>query len=68
MCQQMSACLADLVTIIHSIFKSLNWSLITKEELVHKIIMNNFDIVERSAYQCANYWYMFDCISKVGVS
>ncbi|XP_008240334.2 PREDICTED: CDT1-like protein b [Prunus mume] len=47
LCQQMSACLADLVTIIHSIFKSLNWSPITKEELVHKIIMNNFDVVER---------------------
>ncbi|VVA19652.1 PREDICTED: CDT1 [Prunus dulcis] len=47
LCQQMSACPADLVTIIHSIFKSLNWSPITKEELVHKIIMNNFDVVER---------------------
>ncbi|PQQ02840.1 CDT1-like protein b [Prunus yedoensis var. nudiflora] len=47
LCQQMSACLADLVTITHSIFKSLNWSPITKEELVHKIIMNNFDDVER---------------------
>uniref|UniRef100_A0A5B7BBR2 CDT1 Geminin-binding domain-containing protein n=1 Tax=Davidia involucrata TaxID=16924 RepID=A0A5B7BBR2_DAVIN len=45
--QQISAFLSDLVDLIHHIFQSVNYSSITKEELVHKIIMNNCDIVER---------------------
>lgn len=45
--QQMSSSLPDLVALIYQIFKSVNCSAITKEELVHKIIMNSFDIVER---------------------
>jgi chromatin licensing and DNA replication factor 1 len=49
--QQMSSSLPDLVALIYQIFKSVNCSAITKEELVHKIIMNSFDIVERGMYQ-----------------
>ncbi|KAA8542898.1 hypothetical protein F0562_024067 [Nyssa sinensis] len=45
--QQMSAFLSNLVALIHHIFQSVNFSSITKEELVHKIIMNNSEIVER---------------------
>lgn len=45
------ACLPDLVTLIHDIFQSTSCSSITKEELVHKIIMSNCDIMERSAYE-----------------
>ncbi|KAJ7975481.1 CDT1-like protein a, chloroplastic [Quillaja saponaria] len=46
-CLQMSSCLLDLVPVIHSIFKSVNCSPITKEELLHKIIMNSLDFFER---------------------
>lgn len=45
--QQVSTCLVDLVALIHRIFLSLGCFSITKEELVHKIIMNNCDIIER---------------------
>ncbi|XP_031263014.1 CDT1-like protein a, chloroplastic [Pistacia vera] len=45
--QQISVCLADLVAVIHQIFQSVNRASITKQELVHKIIMNNLDIIER---------------------
>lgn len=45
--QQVSTCLVDLVALIHHIFLSLGCFSITKEELVHKIIMNNCDIIER---------------------
>ncbi|KAM5570227.1 CDT1-like protein a, chloroplastic [Rosa sericea] len=44
---QMSTRLADMVTLIYGVLKSFNWSPITKEELVHKIIMNSLDIIER---------------------
>lgn len=44
--QQMPTCLADIVTVIYGVSKSFNWC-ITKEELVHKIIMNCLDIIER---------------------
>ncbi|KAF3438407.1 hypothetical protein FNV43_RR21169 [Rhamnella rubrinervis] len=46
-CQHISPCLADMDVLIHSIFKSVNYTSITKEELVYKIIVNNFDIVEK---------------------
>ena len=49
--QQVSTCLVDLVALIHHIFLSLGCFSITKEELVHKIIMNNCDIIERSMYE-----------------
>ncbi|GKV13864.1 hypothetical protein SLEP1_g24829 [Rubroshorea leprosula] len=44
---QKASCLADLVPLIHRIFQSVNRTSITREELVHKIIINNLDIVER---------------------
>ncbi|PON85666.1 DNA replication factor Cdt1, C-terminal [Trema orientale] len=47
MCQHMSSSLVDVIALIHSIFKSANCFPITKEELVHKIIINNLDIVEK---------------------
>ncbi|KAF5730397.1 CDT1-like protein b [Tripterygium wilfordii] len=47
MVQQTAASLPDLVDLIYSIFQSVNCSSITKEELVHKILMNNIDIVDR---------------------
>ncbi|KAI9175134.1 hypothetical protein LWI28_027875 [Acer negundo] len=39
--------LPDLVAFIHQIFQSVSSSSITKQELVHKIIINNLDIIER---------------------
>ncbi|KAG6777236.1 hypothetical protein POTOM_017053 [Populus tomentosa] len=46
--QQMSIQLPDLVSLVHHIFQSVNFSPITKEELVHKIILDSLDIVDRS--------------------
>ncbi|XP_015578135.1 CDT1-like protein b [Ricinus communis] len=45
--QQISNYLPGLVSLIHHIFCSINYSAITKEELVHKIIINSFDFDER---------------------
>ncbi|KAL0535494.1 hypothetical protein IC582_029825 [Cucumis melo] len=45
--QESSSCLPELVCVVYNIFKSVNCSSITKEELVHKIIMNCLDITER---------------------
>lgn len=42
----MLICLPDLFNTVRVIFQSAHRSSITKQELVHKIIMNNFDIVE----------------------
>lgn len=42
--QQMSIQLPDLVSLVHHIFQSVNFSPITKEELVHKIILNSLDV------------------------
>ncbi|PON57751.1 DNA replication factor [Parasponia andersonii] len=47
MCQHMSSSLVDMIALIHSIFTSVNCFPITKEELVHKIIINDLDIVEK---------------------
>ncbi|KAL5545236.1 hypothetical protein UlMin_009020 [Ulmus minor] len=44
---QSTSCLVDMVYVIHSIFKSVNYSPVTKEELVYKIIVNSFDVVEK---------------------
>ncbi|XP_024971376.1 CDT1-like protein a, chloroplastic isoform X1 [Cynara cardunculus var. scolymus] len=44
--QDTSSCLSDLVETIHNIFCSAQWSSITKGELVHKVLVNNFDIIE----------------------
>lgn len=38
--------LVDLVNVIDSIFSSVKRIAITKEELLHKIIMNKLDIVD----------------------
>ncbi|KAL2555308.1 CDT1-like protein b [Forsythia ovata] len=46
--QQTSICLSDLVLLIHRIFQSVSFRSITKEELVHKIILNNCDIDDSS--------------------
>ncbi|XP_057969207.1 CDT1-like protein a, chloroplastic isoform X2 [Malania oleifera] len=45
--EQISSSLTDLVPVIFRIFQSANFSLITKEELIHKIIMHNCDIIDR---------------------
>jgi len=50
--QQMSIQLPDLVSLVHHIFQSVNFSPITKEELVHKIILDSLDIVDR----CRSRW------------
>ncbi|CAK7338658.1 unnamed protein product [Dovyalis caffra] len=44
---QMSIHLPDLVSLIHHIFQSVNFSPITREELVHKIILDSLDIIDR---------------------
>ncbi|KAL9392266.1 hypothetical protein Peur_016186 [Populus x canadensis] len=49
--QQMSIQLPDLVSLVHHIFQSVNFSPITKEELVHKIILDSLDIVDRMAVE-----------------
>lgn len=47
MSQPISSCLPELVALIHRIFKSVSCASVTREELLHKIIINSFDIVER---------------------
>lgn len=46
--EETSVSLSDLILTIHHVFQSVNCRSITKEELVHKIIMNNCDIDENS--------------------
>ena len=46
--RQMIACLPKLFNMIHFLFQSINRSVITKEELMHKIISSNSDIVDKS--------------------
>ncbi|KDP26551.1 hypothetical protein JCGZ_17709 [Jatropha curcas] len=45
--RQMVACLPKLFNVIHFLFQSINRSVITKEELIHKIIAGHSDIVDR---------------------
>ncbi|WCJ34702.1 hypothetical protein M5689_015995 [Euphorbia peplus] len=45
--QHISVNLPSLVSLIHRIFQSTSYSPITKEELVYKIIINDFDFVDR---------------------
>ncbi|PKI75554.1 hypothetical protein CRG98_004090 [Punica granatum] len=47
MCQQMASSLPGTVAVINDISLAVGCSSVTKEELLHKIIINNFDIVER---------------------
>ncbi|PIN09362.1 hypothetical protein CDL12_18040 [Handroanthus impetiginosus] len=46
--KQASVGLSAFVILIHQIFQSINFSPITKEELIQKIIMNNLEIEDRS--------------------
>ncbi|KAJ9176427.1 hypothetical protein P3X46_011738 [Hevea brasiliensis] len=45
--RQMIACLPKLFNMIHFLFQSIKRSVITKEELIHKIIASHSDIVDR---------------------
>ncbi|EOX94483.1 CDT1 A, putative [Theobroma cacao] len=45
--QQMIACLPKLFNMIHYLFQSIKRSVITKEELMHKIIAGHCEIVDR---------------------
>nr|POF09136.1 cdt1-like protein a, chloroplastic [Quercus suber] len=45
--RQMIASLPKLFNMIHFLFQSINRSVITKEELIHKIIASHCDIVDR---------------------
>ncbi|KAJ6352291.1 hypothetical protein OIU76_001494 [Salix suchowensis] len=45
--RQMIACLPKLFNKIHFLFQSIRQSILTKEELMHKIIANHSDIVDR---------------------
>ncbi|TYG45113.1 hypothetical protein ES288_D11G149300v1 [Gossypium darwinii] len=45
--QRMIACLPKLFNMIHYLFQSIKRSVITKEELMHKIIAGHCDIVDR---------------------
>ncbi|XP_011028782.1 PREDICTED: CDT1-like protein a, chloroplastic [Populus euphratica] len=45
--RQMIACLPKLFNKIHFLFQSIKQSVLTKEELIHKIIASHFDIADR---------------------
>uniref|UniRef100_A0A2C9UU91 CDT1 Geminin-binding domain-containing protein n=1 Tax=Manihot esculenta TaxID=3983 RepID=A0A2C9UU91_MANES len=45
--RQMIACLPKLFNMIHFLFQSIKRTVITKEELIHKIIASHSDIVDR---------------------
>ncbi|PQQ20650.1 CDT1-like protein a chloroplastic [Prunus yedoensis var. nudiflora] len=49
--RQMISSLPKLFNMIHFLLQSMNRSVITKEELVHKLIWTNFDIVDRKEVQ-----------------
>jgi hypothetical protein len=44
----MIACLPKLFNKIHFLFQSIKQSVLTKEELIHKIIASHSDIADRS--------------------
>jgi hypothetical protein len=48
--RQMIASLPKLFNMIHFLFQSIKRSVITKEELMHKIIASHCDIVDRSKH------------------
>ncbi|KAL5796547.1 hypothetical protein ACOSQ2_001367 [Xanthoceras sorbifolium] len=45
--RQMIACLPKLFNMIHFFFQSIKRSVITKEELIHKMISSQYDITDR---------------------
>ena len=49
--QPTSDCLTDIVETIHNVSRSTQCSFITQSELVYKILVNNFDIVERGMHK-----------------
>lgn len=58
--QKMIASLPKLFNMIHLLLHSTNRSVITKEELVSKIISSHLDIVDRSkALFCAEMIFFF---------
>lgn len=46
--RKMIACLPKVFNMIHFMFQSINRSVITKEELIHKLISSHTVIVDRS--------------------
>lgn len=46
--RQMIACLPKLFNVIHFLFQSIRRSVITKEELLYKVVAGHTDIVDRS--------------------
>lgn len=46
--RQMIACLPKLFNMIHYLFQSIKRSVITKEELIYKIISSHCDIIDKS--------------------
>ncbi|KAG9453636.1 hypothetical protein H6P81_006540 [Aristolochia fimbriata] len=44
--QLKSTCLTDLFNTVYVIFQNINYSSVTKQELVHKILWQNCDIIE----------------------
>jgi hypothetical protein len=46
----MIASLPKLFNMIHFLFQSIKRSVITKEELIHKIIASHCDVVDRSKH------------------
>ncbi|KAF3436169.1 hypothetical protein FNV43_RR23261 [Rhamnella rubrinervis] len=45
--QKMITCLPKLFNMIHFLFQSINRSVITREELIHKLISSHSDIIDR---------------------
>ena len=50
--QRLIACLPKLFNMMHYLFQSIKRSVITKEELMHKIIAGHCDIVDRGKPLC----------------
>lgn len=53
--RKMIASLPKLFNMIHFLFQSTKQSVITKEELIHKIITSHCDIVDRSKHLCVRH-------------
>ena len=57
--RQMIASLPKLFNMIHFLFQSIKRSVITKEELIHKIISSHLQIADRSKS------YLNDSVTKI---
>jgi len=64
-CHKKSSPMVDLVNMINSIFQSFQRIPITKEELLHKILMNSLDVAEISMFlqqYCSQHTrFLVDC-------